>query len=108
MGGAALTLPFLELLRTRASKADASGRAQRAIFFYFPDGVPGVSQNGDPSEWHCTGSEHDFALSSTLAALASHKNDCVFVNGVSSGATDSGSHPGGAKKLLTAVVGGNG
>jgi hypothetical protein len=42
------------------------------------------------------------------APLAALKSDCVFLNGLSMGPTDSGSHPGGAKKLLTATDGGNG
>ncbi len=108
LGGAALALPFVDLLRAGRARADGNGFAQRAIFMYFPDGVSGPSQSGEPSEWHCTGSEHDFTLQSQLQPLSAHKGDCVFLNGVSSGPTDSGSHPGGAKKLLTAVDGGYG
>jgi hypothetical protein len=85
-----------------------SGVAERVVFFYFPDGVPGPSQAGEPSAWHATGSEFSFTLGSAMSPLAAHQADCVFLNGLSSGPTDSGSHPGGAKKLLTAADYGNG
>lgn len=104
--GASLALPFYALLH--GEKARASGTAKRVVFFYFPDGVAGQSQNGDPSLWHATGSENNFQLPQLLQPLEPHKGDCVFMNGLSMGPTDSGSHPGGAKKLLTATDGGNG
>jgi len=103
LGAAALAGPFL---RPRLARAD--GAAKRVIFFYFPDGVPAWSQNGDASKWHCTGSEVDFQLSEVLAGLQPWRDRCVFVNGLNMGATDEGSHPGGAKKLLTAADGGGG
>lgn len=103
---AALALPFFELLAPRRARA-AGARAERVIFFYFPDGIAGASQNGEPSLWHPTGSEHDFALPEQLAPLGARKDDCVFFRGLTMGPTDSGSHPGGAKKLLTATDGGN-
>ncbi len=104
MGAAAVALPFLNLLRPGNTRA--AGVAKRVIFFYFPDGVPGPSQNGDPSKWHPTGSETSFELPSVLAPLLPFKSDCVFFRGLSLGPTDQGSHPGGAKKLLTAADGG--
>src|SRR5439155_387040 len=57
------------------------------------------SQAGDASLWTMAGS---------LAPLAPYQNQCVFFSGLSMGPTDSGSHPGGAKKLLTAADYGNG
>lgn len=104
---AGLALPLWGLRGGNSSRA-ASGTARRVIFFYFPDGVAGPSQDGEPSEWHCSGSENSFELSSLLAPLGALKSECLFLNGLTMGATDSGSHPGGAKKLLTAVDGGNG
>ncbi|MBK9258298.1 MAG: DUF1552 domain-containing protein [Polyangiaceae bacterium] len=104
LGAAAITLPFLNLLRP--GKTRAAGVAKRVIFFYFPDGVPGPSQNGEPSKWHPTGSESNFELPTVLTPLLPFKNDCVFFRGLSMGPTDTGSHPGGAKKLLTAADGG--
>lgn len=105
--GAGLALPFYELLAGRPAAA-MDGTARRLIVFYFPDGVVGPSANGDPSRWHCTGSERDFALGDSLRPLGSMADRCVFLNGLTMGPTDAGSHPGGAKKLLTAVDGGGG
>ncbi len=106
LGALALAGPGRRLIRPGLARADEV--AKRAIFFYFPDGVPGPSQNGDPSKWHCTGGETDFALSEVLEGLAPWRDRCVFLNGLSMGGTDEGSHPGGAKKLLTAADGGGG
>ena len=106
LGYSALALPILRLLWPEHGRA-APGPAQRVIFFYFPDGVAGPSQDGQPSLWHPSGSETGFSLTQQLEPLGELKNDCVFFNGLSLGPTDSGSHPGGAKKLLTAADGGN-
>ncbi len=92
----------------RARPASANTPARRAIFFYFPDGVAARSQDGEPSLWHATGTENSFQLAPQMSPLAPYQQDCIFFNGLSSGGTDSGSHPGGAKKLLTAVDGGEG
>jgi len=97
---AAMALPWI-------AKA-ATGAAKRLIILYHPDGVPGASSSGQPSEWHPTGSETSFTLPSVLASLAPYKDRCAFFRGLSMGSADVGSHPGGAKKLLTAVDGGNG
>ncbi len=99
---AAMALPLL-----RRAKA-ATGTAKRLIIFYHPDGVPGVSSSGEASEWHPTGSETSFTLPAVLGSLTPYKDRCVFFRGLSMGPADVGSHPGGAKKLLTAVDGGNG
>ncbi|MBX7077720.1 MAG: DUF1552 domain-containing protein [Nannocystaceae bacterium] len=104
---AALALPFFELISPQRVRA-ADGVAQRVIVMYFPDGVAGPSQDGEPSLWHPTGSEFDFVLPEQLAPLEARRDDCVFFRGLTLGPTDSGSHPGGAKKLLTATDGGNG
>lgn len=102
MGGA-MALPLL-----RMRSAAATGSARRLIVFYFPDGVAASPQAGGPSAWHAQGTETSFTLSHQQEPLAAFKNDCVFLNGLSMGPTDVGSHPGGAKKLLTASDGGNG
>ncbi|MBL9017459.1 MAG: DUF1552 domain-containing protein [Myxococcales bacterium] len=104
-GGAAalLALPFV-----RRARGHAGGNAKRLIILYHPDGVPGPSSNGQPSAWHPTGDGTQFTLPAPLAALQPYKDRCVFFRGLSMGATDAGSHPGGAKKMLTAVDGGNG
>ncbi len=108
LGHTALALPFFEALRSGRAHAQAARQARRVIFFYFPDGVLGPSAQGQPSRWHCTGSETNFTMPDQLNPLAAFKNDCLFFNGLSMGGTDSGSHPGGAKKLLTGVDGGQG
>lgn len=87
--------------------ARASAGAGRVLFFYFPDGVAGPSDAGEPSLWHCTGSGSSFSLGESLAPLSAYRDRSLFFNGLSMGGTDSGSHPGGAKKLLTAADYGN-
>jgi hypothetical protein len=54
------------------------------------------------------GPETGFTLAPCLTPLAPFVSQCLFLNGLSMGPTDAGSHPGGAKKLLTAVDEGNG
>jgi hypothetical protein len=103
-GAAAIALPFVRKL---AGAGPPSTAARRLIVFYFPDGVAGASQDGEPSLWHPTGSETGFVLPAVLAPLSPYRDRCVFFRGLSMGPTDSGSHPGGAKKLLTASDGGN-
>lgn len=98
LGGSAAALTALNPRRARAS-----GAADHILFFYFPDGVAGWSQNGDPSMWHCTGGDSDFSLGQTVQALAPFRDRCLFFNGLSMGDTDNGSHPGATKKLLTAA-----
>lgn len=107
LGAASVALPFYELLSPRTARA-AEGKARRLIVFYFPDGVPGPSGSGEPSAWHAFGGETNFTLTDVLSPLAPFRDRCVFLNGLSMGPTDAGSHPGGAKKLLTAVDGGQG
>ncbi len=102
VGGGLIAAPFYDLLAGRTAAAH-DGNAHRVIFFYFPDGVAGPSQAGDPSMWHAWGSELDFQLGHLLEPMAAYRDRSVFLNGLSMGATDSGSHPGGAKKLLTAA-----
>lgn len=77
-----------------------------------PDGD--LAQN-----WHPVGSEHSFELSHQLKPLEafqvdarspveSFKDDCVFLQGLTLNLPDGGSHPEGAKKLLTGVTDGYG
>ena len=110
LGAGALALPFYRLAdkTLRTAWAEPKGGARRLLVFYFPDGVAGMSADGSPSLWEPTGSERSFVLADQLQPLAALRDQCVFLKGLSMGATDSGSHPGGAKKLLTGVDGGNG
>ncbi len=106
LAGLAVGGPLAALLPRGARAAD--GVAERVVFFYHPDGVAGVAQDGSPSKWKAYGSERSFTLGEQQAPLQPWKDRCVFLNGLSLGGTDAGSHPGGAKKLLTAVDYGNG
>lgn len=108
LAGASLAVPMAQMFTGSARAVNKSDRAERVIFFFFPDGVPGASQIGEPSRWHPSGSESDFTLPDVLSPLASLKDDCVFFNGLTSGPADNNNHPGGAKKLLTNMDGGNG
>lgn len=107
LGATSLSIPLLQHGLLRSAQAGA-GRAQRIIFLYYPDGVAGPSQDGDPSLWHARGSETNFEVGALTQPFAHHKARTLYFNGLSMGGTDAGSHPGGAKKLLTAVDGGNG
>ncbi len=100
-------LPAALNLLGRPARAQAAP-ARRFLVFYFPDGVAGPSQDGQPSLWHPRGGLRDFELPAQLAPLDRLREHCVFLDGLSMGPTDAGSHPGGAKKLLTAVDGGHG
>ncbi len=108
LAGASLALPFYRMFSRSARAVGDNQRAQRVIFFYFPDGVPGDSQSGQPSMWHASGSEFSFTLPQAIEPLMPFKDDCVFFRGLSMGPTDNNNHPGGAKKILTAVDGGYG
>lgn len=107
VAGGALALPFWNLA-TQPNAHAMDGPSRRLIVFYFPDGVPGTSGEGQPSLWNPSGSEFGFRLPDLLSPLTPWQDHCVFTTGLSMGGTDAGSHPGGAKKLLTAVDSGNG
>ncbi len=110
-GGAATALaaPFARLLAPKNASAFSPGeRAERLIIFYAPDGVPGLSSNGEASLWHPSGSGSNVSLPAVLTSLQPFVDDCTFFRNLSLGPADQGSHPGGAKKLLTATDGGGG
>jgi hypothetical protein len=89
-------------------RAMGNGRARRVIVFYYPDGIAGRSQDGMGTLWWASGAGSSLMLSEILQPLEARKGDCVFVRGTHMGSTDEGSHPGGAKKLLTNKDGGGG
>ena len=107
LGGAALALPWLSLLRGDRAWA-GNGVAKRVIFFYFPDGVLGPSRvrRAERVALHWDGDPVQPPQAGGAAGPLQERR--LFFNGLSMGSTDSGSHPGGAKKLLTGVDGGNG
>ncbi|MBL8617784.1 MAG: DUF1552 domain-containing protein [Deltaproteobacteria bacterium] len=106
LGGSALGLAAAGGLLAPRS-AHALVPARRILFFYFPDGVAGASDSGEASAWHCTGAGSGFNLGPLLSPLERYKSRGLFFNNLSMGGTDAGSHPGGAKKLLTAADYGN-
>ena len=108
LAGTAAAYPLSRLFGG-ASVAHAGGAdARRLIVFYFPDGIAGTSQDGEASLWPARNEGGRVALSELLSPLDAFADRCTFVNGLDMGRTDEGSHPGGAKKLLTATDGGNG
>ena len=106
LASSAITLPLAGLFAKSASGGPAITTAKRFIVMYFPDGVP--QPNGGPSMWHPSGSGQSYQLSTCLQPLAPYVKNCAFLRNLSMGPTDAGSHPGGAKKLLTGRDGGNG
>lgn len=105
-GAAAAALPLSGL--AGRVLGDGASTARRTLIFYFPDGVPGRSQDGDPSLWDAWDESGSIGLSECLRPLGEYARQCVFIRGLTMGGTDEGSHPGGAKKLLTGVDGGRG
>ncbi|MFT4626288.1 MAG: hypothetical protein ACI8PZ_004965 [Myxococcota bacterium] len=99
LGAAAL------LGRTGSARAEA-GVAKRILFVYIPDGVVGVAEDGSPSEWHASGTEHDFVLGHASQPLAPWADRCLFLNNLFLGTEDS--HEEGARMLLTGRFGGYG
>src|SRR5512140_824213 len=106
LASSALTLPLAGLFEKISNADTPSGIAKRFLVLYHPDGVP--APPGEASKWMPTGSGSAVTLPECLQPLAAYQASCVFTRNLSMGPTDSGSHPGGAKKLLTAVDGGNG
>ncbi|MBL8609345.1 MAG: DUF1552 domain-containing protein [Myxococcales bacterium] len=102
----AMTLPFAGLLARSSEAGVPTQTAKRFVVFYFPDGVPEPGPGG--GKWHPSGSDTSFTLGENLQPLAPFASRCAFLKGLSMGPTDAGSHPGGAKKLLTGVDGGGG
>lgn len=76
---------------------------RRVLFFYFPDGVPGKSFDGEPSRWHCSGSEHSPILSPLMEELRSFTNQLIFLNGITMDphGVVQNQHIPGAQRLLT-------
>ena len=76
---------------------------KRVLFFYFPDGVPGKTDEGEPSKWHCTGSELSPVLSPLMRELSDFQDQLVFLNGLSLDPYDQAQkqHVPGAKRLMT-------
>jgi hypothetical protein len=82
-GAALLAWPFVRMLERRANAHVTPTNARRLIIFYYPDGVPAASGNGQPSVWHPTGDGTQFQLTPMLASLAPYRDHCVFFRGLS-------------------------
>ncbi len=106
LAASAITLPLTGLFEKSAKGGVLTTPAKRFIVVYFPDGIP--EPPGGPSKWYASGQGSNVTLSTCLQPLAPYLSSCCFFRNLSMGPTDSGSHPGGAKKLLTATDGGNG
>jgi hypothetical protein len=104
LASSALTLPLAGLVARSTEAAPVPAVAKRLFVFSFPDGVPEPS--GGPGYWHPRLNGGRVELSTCLAPLAPHLAQCTFLRGLSMGPADAGSHPGGAKKLLSGVDGG--
>lgn len=104
LGASALTLPLAGLVARVSEAAPSAAVAKRLFVFYFPDGVP--EPGGSGGLWHPRQNAGRVELGTCLQPLAPHLAQCTFFRGLSMGPTDAGSHPGGAKKLLSAVDGG--
>jgi hypothetical protein len=104
LASSALTLPLAGLLARSSEASPTPAIAKRLFVFYFPDGVPEPS--GGPGYWHPRANGGRVEPSPCLAPLAPHLAQCTFLRGLSMGPADAGSHPGGAKKLLSGVDGG--
>jgi hypothetical protein len=89
--GAALELPFI----FRPGRANAAAPLN-FLSIFVPDGVV-------PKLWYPTGSETNFTLGEMSAPLGGIKNDCIFFAGVGMPGGEP-THPGGAKKVLTATA----
>src|SRR6187399_3577532 len=73
--GIAVALPFLEAMIPRHARGQAASPPLRFGIFFSSCGVI-------ESNWLPTGSETDFALGTSLAALEPHKSDIVVLHGL--------------------------
>ncbi|HEX2735248.1 MAG TPA: DUF1552 domain-containing protein [Polyangiaceae bacterium] len=73
--GAALALPYLDIMRARAASSCDADAPKRLIVMYTPNGTI-------PAAFWPTGSEDDFELSPILSPLEAHKSDLLIVGGM--------------------------
>jgi Protein of unknown function (DUF1552) len=77
-GGVALALPFLEAMQVR--RAGAAGTPKRYVTFFSSNGFMMDS-------WQPVGTETNFTLPGTLAALTPYKADLLFMRGLANEAS---------------------
>jgi len=97
--GITITLPWLEAFNGNSRQARAAADVtKRAVFMFEPNGYI-------QEEWVPTGTENDFALGPSLAALEPHIQDIIVLDGVSNLAAKSGGpgdgHQRGMGSMLT-------
>lgn len=81
-GGAALALPFLDVMRpSRAAAQTQPTRPKRLLVFFHHQGMV-------MREWRPTGTEQSFTLPYLLEPLSAFKDRLVVVHGVGNGAAD--------------------
>jgi hypothetical protein len=100
LGGLAIGLPLLDIMRGSAARAGGLERPKRFIVMYTPNGT--IAKNFWPTN---VNSETDFQLSPILAPLAAHKDDLLIVGGVdmlsAMASNENGSSPGDAHQKGT-------
>lgn len=77
LGGLAIGLPLLDIMRGSSARAGGPKHPKRFIVMYTPNGT--IAKNFWPTN---VNSETDFQLSPILTPLANHKDDLLIVGGV--------------------------
>jgi hypothetical protein len=100
LGGLAIGLPLLDIMRGSPARAGGPEYPKRFIVMYTPNGT--IAKNFWPTN---VNSETDFQLSPILAPLAAHKHDLLIVGGVdmlsAMAPNEGGSSPGDAHQKGT-------
>ena len=99
LGGAAIGLPLLDVMRSDAQAGCGSDCPKRLIIMYTPNGT--IGKNFWPE-----GTEDDFTLSPILTPLADHKQDLLVLGGIDMLSSHSGpgdAHQKGTGQCLTAT-----
>lgn len=80
VGGIAVALPFLDIMRPSVSRAGLTTSPKRLIVFYTPNGF--VTEPPCDS-WTPSGSETTFTLNTALKPLAPYQNKLIVLEGLS-------------------------
>lgn len=108
LGGLAIGLPLLDVMRGLPARAGGVEPPKRFIVMYTPNGT--IPKNFWPTG---VNSETDFTLSPILAPLANHKDDLLIIGGVdmvsalaanNEGASPGDAHQKGTGQCLTATA----
>lgn len=85
LGGAAISLPFLNAMESQ--QVIAAGFPKRLIIFFSANGT-------SPPNWIPSGTENSFTLSPILAPLEPHKSDLLILQGIDNEAAHHGAGDG--------------